>query len=332
MRLSLLLSAVALSHVSGFVAWGVHAAFAQGEFARVRVERENFRREPAGSRVATVRGGTQLRVLERRDRWVKVELAGWVPADAVVRRRLAGFEWAVGAPGGATLRAEPNGAPIAELARGFALERQQEQGGWVRLRREGWIWAASLETVQGAAPAAAGAAEGATSLRAGATPVPVYERPQGDTVASLAPGSAPEVLGRSGDWYRVRVEGWVYGPELSGGEAGPTRELSAAQLRAQPERYQGALVRWRVQFVALRRAEKVRTDLQEGEPYILARGPAGERGFVYVAVPPPLLARAEAIRPLSYITVVGRVRTGRSDLTGAPVIDLSDIESEVSSR
>lgn len=337
-RLSLALSLAALFHVLGIVGSGPPAAFGQTDVARVRVERENFRRQPAGSKVATVLQGTNLRVLERRDRWVKTELAGWLPADAIGRRSVAGFEWVVTVPRGAALRAEPNGPTIAELDRGFALEREEERGGWVRIRREAWIWAASLEPVTGAAPAVARAsspaAEAGGVLRVGPAPVTVYARPEGDTVATLAAGRAAEVLGRTGDWYRVRVDGWVYGPEVAGGEArvADTGELSAAQLRAESERYKGALVRWRVQFIALRRAEKVRTDFKEGEPYILARGPAGDRGFVYLAVPPQLLARAEAIQPLSYLTVVGRVRTGRSDLMGAPVIDLSEIESDVSSR
>lgn len=317
---------------------GARVAFGQTEFARVKVERENFRRSPGGAKVAAVLRDANLRILERRDRWVKVELAGWLPSDAIGRRSVAGFEWVVTAPRGAALRAEPNGPTIAELDRGFALEREEERGGWVGIRREAWIWAASLEPVTGAAPgvarASSPAAEAGGVLRVGPAAVTVYARPEGDTVATLAAGRAAEVLGRTGDWYRVRVDGWVYGPEVAGGEArvADTGELSAAQLRAEPERYRGALVRWRVQFVALRRAEKVRTDFKEGEPYILARGPAGDRGFVYLAVPPQLLARAEAIQPLSYVTVVGRVRTGRSDLMGAPVIDLSEIESEVSSR
>ncbi len=45
-------------------------------------------------------------------------------------------------------------------------------------------------------------------------------------------------------------------------------------------------------------------------------------------MPDELLAAAERLRPLEYVTVVGRVRTGRSSLLGSPVIDLTDVEVE----
>ncbi len=293
--------------------------------ARVTVERENFRREPAGRKVATVLQGASLRVLSQRDRWVHVELAGWLPADAVREERRGGFEWVVTRSGGARLLVEPGGAAVAELAEGFGFERRGEQGTWVRIRREGWLWAPSVELVRGTAPVAEPGL-----FATGPAPVAVFSQPDGDTVATIAPGAGAQVVGRTGDWYRVRVEGWVYGPAASDTSlrVADTGDLTPAQLRADPNRYRGALVRWRVQVVALRRAESIRTDFREGEPYLLARGPSGDRGFVYLAVPPHLVARAETVASLSYVTVVGRVRTGRSDLMGSPVIDLVDIEPE----
>ena len=39
-------------------------------------------------------------------------------------------------------------------------------------------------------------------------------------------------------------------------------------------------------------AERIRTDFYEGEPFLLARGPADENAFVYVAVPPERVWRA----------------------------------------
>lgn len=314
------------------------AASAQSaRVARVTAERENFRREPAGRKVATVLRGAELRVLSTRDRWVQVELSGWLPADAVARERRGGFDWIVTRNGGAQLLREPAGGsgPIAELAEGFGFERQEERGAWVRIRREGWIWAPSVEVVAASAAAPRAAADSDPGvLHVGPTAAAVHDRPDGDTVATLAPGASGQVLGRTGDWYRVRVEGWVYGPAASDSavRVADTGDLSPAQLRAEPARYRGALVRWRVQVVALRRAEPVRTDFKEGEPFLLARGPGGDRGFVYLAVPPHLLSSAESVAPLSYVTVVGRVRTGRSDLMGSPVIDLTDIETETASR
>jgi hypothetical protein len=309
-------------------------AGAQAASVRVTVERENFRREPGGRKVATVLRGAQLRVLSERDRWVHVELSGWLPADAVGPVARAGFEWTVTRPGGARLLSEPEGPAIAELEEGFGFQRWEERGLWVRVRREGWIWRPSLERVAAETAAAPAAPAAPAVLRVGSGPVSVLARPDGDTLATLAPGAGVQVLGRTGDWIRVRVEGWVYGPAASDTavRVADTGDLAPAQLRAEPARYRGALVRWQVQVVALRRAEKIRTDFQEGEPYLLARGAGGDRGFVYLAVPPQLLAQAQALAPLSWATVVGRVRTGRSDLLGNPIVDLLDIEPVTGTR
>jgi hypothetical protein len=124
------------------------------------------------------------------------------------------------------------------------------------------------------------------------------------------------------------VDGWIYGPAAldSALNLADSGTLMPAQLRSDPSHYKGALIRWRVQFISLRRAERARTDFEEGEPFIHARGPAGDPGFVYLAVPQALLSVAERLQPLEYVTVVGRVRTGRSALLGSPIIDITDIE------
>ncbi|MEJ2320300.1 MAG: hypothetical protein P8Y21_13285 [Gemmatimonadales bacterium] len=77
-----------------------------------------------------------------------------------------------------------------------------------------------------------------------------------------------------------------------------------------------------VQFVSLETAEAVRTDFYEGEPFILARAPDPSDGFVYLAVPPELLPIVEELPPLEMIEILARVRTGRSAIMGAPVLDL----------
>ncbi|MGW8282417.1 MAG: hypothetical protein ACWGON_03860, partial [Gemmatimonadota bacterium] len=84
----------------------------------------------------------------------------------------------------------------------------------------------------------------------------------------------------------------------------------------------GRRVRWSVQYVSLERAEPVRTDFYEGEPFLLARPADRAQGFVYIAVPPELLPQVESLRPLQTIEVLGRVRTGRSALMGVPILDL----------
>jgi hypothetical protein len=311
--------------------------------ARVRVAQENFRREPSGTQLATVLRGTELAILSEQGRWIEADLLGWIWAPSVETTDRGEFNLRVSAAGGENLRATPQGRIQARLLEGCLLERLTADGRWIQVRRRGWLWKASLDIPDSAAettetPAAAVPAQAEPEGEAGEEPslitapaaLVVYATPDGDTIALFQPGAQAQVLGRTGDWVRVRVDGWIYGPAAldSALNLADSGQLSPAQLRSDPGRYKGALIRWRVQFISLRRAERARTDFDEGEPFIHARGPAGDPGFVYLAVPEELLSDAERLQPLDYITVVGRVRTGRSSLLGSPIVDLTDIEVE----
>lgn len=315
---------------------------ATAQMGRVRVPEENFRREANNGKVlATVFQGAELQVVQRSGSWVEVELRGWIWAPSVAPVDRQGYDLVVTADGGENLRAEPQGNILARLFEGFLLERIGSRGNWVEVRRRGWLWHASLAIAEESAPAARDAAnpEGATSrpptppeptVLAAPSRLGVLARPDGDSVAVLRPGAQAQILGRTGDWIRVRLDGWVYGPAAldSAVDLADTGDLSPARLRADPARYRGALVRWRVQYISLRRAEPVRSDFEEGEPFVQARA-AGDPGFVYLAVPEELMEVAQSLRPLQYVTIAGRVRTGRSSLTGSPVIDLTDIDVEI---
>lgn len=324
----------------------------------VSVERENLRQEPMGKRLASVNGGTRLRVVGRDGRWRQVVLEGWIWTPSVASTNRGGHDLVVSADGGENLRAGPDaGADVlARLLEGFLLTRLEEQGDWTRVRRTAWMWAPSLRAVEdgdgggtgagaaGAPPAgaeeggegtgddpdAAGAAAGDVAedhrvVEGG--PARVHASPEGDTVGVAHRGTDLTVLGRQGDWIRVRLEGWVRGADLVPPDsASAARELSPEQLRTRPDRYRGRRVRWTVQYISLERAEAARTDFYEGEPFMLVRPVAGEgTGFVYLAVPPELLSRVEELRPLQQVAVLGRVRTGRSALMGAPVLDLLEL-------
>jgi len=319
----------------------VSASAAQAQaVARVRVAEENFRKDPNGTPLATVLQDAELTVLGDSGGWAEVVLDGWIWRPSLEATDREGFDLRVSASGGENLRGSPQGALRARLLEGCLLTRLAEQGNWVRVRRQGWVWKASLD--MDAAPAAAsgdeeGASPPATSsateepaLITARTPLVIYSTPDGDTVAQFRPGARAQVLGRTGDWVRVRVDGWVYGPAAldSALDLADTGDVTPAQLRADPGRYRGALVRWRVQVISLRRAERARTDFEEGEPFIQARVP-GDAGFVYLAVPEALLELAQQLEGLEYVTVVGRIRTGRSSLLGSPVVDLTDIEREM---
>ena len=84
-------------------------------------------------------------------------------------------------------------------------------------------------------------------------------------------------------------------------------------------------MRWTIQFIALQTADELRPDFQPGERYILARGPAPEYAFVYVAVPPEKLVEVGRIEALASITIIARVRSGRSAYLANPILELVDI-------
>jgi hypothetical protein len=133
------------------------------------------------------------------------------------------------------------------------------------------------------------------------------------------------VISREGNWVRIRASGWVWAPSLGAiaADSGPVlRDISPQVLAQNPESFRGHLVEWTVQFISLEHAERIRTDFYEGEPFILARGPGSNAGFVYVAVPPDLLNRVNGLQPLERIRILARVCVGRSSLMNAPVLDL----------
>ena len=134
-------------------------------------------------------------------------------------------------------------------------------------------------------------------------------------------------LVRERGWVRVRIEGWVREGALLPVDSALRTALSAADIRADPVGSKGKLVRWQVEVLALQRADALRRDMNIGEPYLLARGPAGENAILYLAVPPSLVNEARGIVPLTVIQVTARVRNGRSTPTNVPILDVETIST-----
>lgn len=336
---------------------------AHAQTVRVSADAENFRAEPRGEIVAALPRGATLEDATREGAWYRATLRGWIWAASVESAGRAG-RVTVTPEAGENLRTEPNGTVAARLSRGTVLTELERRDRWVRIERTAWIWAASVEPAESAGrpvatpPAARGAetppaapagtaaqraagqsgaptaapppAAGANWLRAGARGAVLHQSPDGDTLGRVEPMTSMEVVAREGNWARVRVDGWVWQPGLvSVADSGAVlRDLTAAVLAANPANFRGRTVEWRVQFISLERAERIRTDFYEGEPFILARGPGDENAFVYIAVPPERVAQVERLGPLERIVVLGRVRTGRSRVMGAPVLDLLELRTE----
>jgi hypothetical protein len=314
---------------------------------RVTAAEENVRAEPNGDRVAVVNRDFRFAAGATRGQWRAVTLDAWVPARSIIVSRRDGFNVVV-AGGGAALHSEPGGAPMGRAMGGVQFNEITRQGAWARVQRPAWIWSPSLAAApapaartaaaQPAPPRSAPAtqpAQSAPSVSPGdsARPAParppgrvLHGTPNGDTIGSVAQSARLEVIGREGEWARVRMEGWVRtGSNGDVEQPGALRDVSLRALRSDPDRYRGVAVQWQIQFMALQRADSVRTDFQRGEPYILARDPGGEPGFVYIAVPADHLSAVRRLSPLERVEVVARVRNGRSPLTGHPVLELLEL-------
>jgi hypothetical protein len=314
-------------------------AQAQDQYRVTR--RENFRREPGpdGRLLASVNEGAELRGGEVRSGWVEVTLEGWIWRQSLRPINSGEYDYEVSAGSGENLRAEPNGPILARLSTSFLLEEVEGRGEWVRVRRMGWMWGRSLERVDGppavvpATPEAgaltstAAAAQGPARIDRAVTLGRAAMRavPGGDTTALLEGDASLTILARSGEWVRVRTEGWVHERDLRPVSTGVLVGVSGAEVRAQPNVFEGRVLQWTVQFLALQTSDGLRRELPEGQRYMLARGPIPEAGFVYVMVDDEQSAAIERLSPLAQLVVLVRVRVGRSRYLGNPVVELLEM-------
>ena len=157
---------------------------------------------------------------------------------------------------------------------------------------------------------------------------PIRSAPVADAtspvVGQVSRGTTVEVIARDRGWVRVKLEGWVRESDLVVADSS-LRQLSAADIRSDPSGAQGKLVRWNVQAVSLQTADALRTGLSPGEPYLLALGPGVEKSLVYLTVPPGLLPSVRKLPAMAEVVVVARIRNGRSEPAGVPILDLQSV-------
>ncbi len=157
------------------------------------------------------------------------------------------------------------------------------------------------------------------------TDVPLRTAPSAGTIGGLRKSANVEVLARDRGWTRIRIDGWVPDSVLVPADTTYRANLSAADLRVDPAAARGKMVVWTVEYLALQSADPLRHGLADEEPYILARGPNSENALLYLVVPPSLMGTVRALKPLSKITVTARVRDGRSDPVGVPILDIQTL-------
>ncbi len=300
---------------------------------------ENFRRDnqPTAPLLATVPEGVVLVGDSADNGWVRVALEGWIWANSVDATSRDRFELVVTPRGGENLRSEPNGSVIARFGNGALLAEQERRPGWVRVRRAGWMWGRSLERAGGVASSAARNAPAqarplpADSAGVGLDRAVTSDRallrrtPGGSPTATLAEGAPVRVLTRSGEWVRVQTEGWVRETELRPAAPGVLVGVTGAEVRSNPRAFEGKLVQWTVQYIAIQRADELRREIPEGQPYLLARGPVPEAGFVYIVLNEEQRARVERLPPLADLVIIGRVLAARSRYLGNPILELVDL-------
>lgn len=317
----------------------------------------DVRASPTGNPVATLKGGTSWSTGTTRNGWTLVSIQGWVESSRFAGPRDS-FPQSIGGAATLRIREEPSldGRILGEFRGGAGLRIVERRGNWAKIRRDAWIPAGSFSTASSRTPARPEPAatptpsatrpartaptqattRGATQeapaeptatraiqggLRADA-PASLRTAPGGAAVGELAQGVVVEPLARDRGWVKVRVDAWVPESLFVPADTSYRSELTAVDLRLDPEGTKGRVVRWEVQVVGLQRADPLRRDLEADEPFLLAIGPKGENVILYVAVPAALLNEAKAIPSMQSVILTARVRTGRSRPTGAPILDM----------
>jgi len=298
-----------------------------------------------GTVLGTLLPGLAVTAGRSQGAWVEVEVEGWIYARSLRDDRRDGHDVAVAPAGGENLRGAPSGTVVGRLRAGALLRRGESRGDWVRVTRRGWV---AKETLGGAVPAVAARDTGARPASRGDTlPAPAFPlggvepgegaavvdlpkgaellgAPGGGAVGELRPGLRARRLGTAGEWTRIAVEGWVRSDAVvAAGDS--TLALSAAELREKPDAYVGRTVEWRVQMIAFRTADELRPELPAGQPYLLARGPLPEAGFVYVMLTREQQAALRGRPPLAEVVVRGTIRAGRGRYLPTPVLELESV-------
>jgi hypothetical protein len=304
-----------------------------------------LRKEPDGTPLVTLPAGTEVEARSARGDWHEVEVEGWIFTSSTGPTDRDGFDLVVSAPGGENLRDQPNGEVVGRARNGALLRKLETRGGWTHVSRKGWVPKAAIQRSAPDTPAVAQA--GATppsnppaSAAPAAVPAPAPSRPAGDSdhaaviretqvfatpqggpYGTLQAGTPARVLGRSGEWLRVSVDGWIRESDVEAASGGALAGITAAEVRSDPGRYVGKLVEWRLQLISVQTADELRTEMSRGQKYLLTRGPLPEPGFVYVTVNPAQAAEFEALPALQEMTLRVNIKAARTRYLTTPVVE-----------
>ncbi|MGH7579007.1 MAG: hypothetical protein ACREM9_02465 [Gemmatimonadales bacterium] len=308
-------------------------------------EPTDLHRDPAGTPLVSLPAGAPVETGETEGDWRQATVEAWIYQPSTSPTKRDGFDLVVSSDKGENLRRVPNGPIVGRAREGTLLERVGEKGKWFRVRRDGWVPREAVpartaaRTRADTTPPAQGRAKSRTPPPAAppapaASPSPSIEgvetvretglsrMPDSAASSTLPAGTAARVVGRSGDWVRVQIEGWVRDADVKPAEAGVLAGISAAEVRAAPERFVGQTLDWRLQVIAVQLADELRPEIPSGQPYLLTRGPLPEPGFVYVVIPPSRIAEFRALPPLHEMVMRVTLKAARTRYLATPVAEL----------
>jgi len=126
---------------------------------------------------------------------------------------------------------------------------------------------------------------------------------------------------------KVQLEGWIPADAVAVSDSAALLGISAAEVRAEPARFVGQTLEWRLQVIAVKTADELRSEMPPGQPYLLTRGPLPEPGFVYVIVPSSEVAAFQALPPLQEVVLRVAIRAARTRFLTTPVAELVSVVS-----
>jgi hypothetical protein len=306
-----------------------------------------LRKEPDGIVLVSLPAGTSVRSKSARGAWYEVVVEGWIFSQSTAPTRRDGYDLVVTRGEGENISREPNGEVIGRARSGALLRKLETQGGWIHVSRAGWIpreaiapiesgaispeVSADTPLVQGtAAPSAS--SQSAPPALPGKTPADldrveaaretgVFAAPEAAQIGTVQAGTATRVLGRSGEWVRVQLEGWMRAGDLQSASGAAVSGVTAAEVRSDPARYLGRTVEWRLQLIAVQTADELRTEMPKGQSYLLTRGPLPEPGFVYVTVSDAQAAEFRTAPALQEMTLRVTIKAARSKYLTTPIVE-----------
>ena len=304
-----------------------------------------LRKEPDGTPLVSLPAGTEVEAGEARGNWHEVEVEGWIFTSSTAPTSRDGFDLVVTASGGENIRESPNGQVIGRARNGALFRKLETQGTWTHVSRAGWVprtaVSTSTDSRTGEEPVAAADTPSVAQTPAAVAPTtsaassksadsdraavsretPLYATPQGGPYACLKTGAPARVLGRSGEWARVQLEGWVREADLEEAAGGALTGITAADVRSDPGRYVGKMLEWRLQLISVQTADELRTEMSKGQSYLLTRGPLPEPGFVYVTVTPSQAAEFRTMPALQELILRVIIKAARTKYLTTPVVE-----------